>query len=77
MYAAMSDPYSVLSPVFPGKRACVGENVARMELFLFFTHIMQTFNFIVPENHPPPSTEGILGLSFRTKPFTVRVELRS
>ncbi|KAM5152289.1 cytochrome P450 2K1-like [Mantella aurantiaca] len=36
-------------PFSAGRRVCVGESLAKMELFLFFTGLLQTFTF-----HPPP-----------------------
>ncbi|KAM4771243.1 cytochrome P450 2K4-like [Rhinophrynus dorsalis] len=39
-------------PFSAGRRSCVGENLAKMELFLFFTRLMQSFTF-----HPAPGVE--------------------
>ncbi|KAM5152306.1 cytochrome P450 2K1-like [Mantella aurantiaca] len=36
-------------PFSAGRRVCVGESLAKMELFLFFTGLLQTFTF-----YPPP-----------------------
>ncbi|KAG7461060.1 hypothetical protein MATL_G00205950 [Megalops atlanticus] len=61
-------------PFSAGRRVCVGETLARMELFLFFTFLLQRFSF-----HPPVgvkeedielSSRG--GLTLAPVPFLVR-----
>ena len=38
-----------------GKRACVGEALARQELFLFFVGLLQRFEVVPSSEHPLPS----------------------
>ncbi|KAM6424011.1 cytochrome P450 2W1 [Liasis olivaceus] len=55
-------PYSL------GRRNCIGESLAKMELFLFFTGLLQKFTF-----QPPPGlTEMDLDLSVPKTTFTLR-----
>lgn len=61
---------------FPaGKRVCIGENMAKMELFLFFTSILQHFK-LSPVPGQMPSMEGVLGFTYSPQPFRMIVAPR-
>ncbi|NXY69419.1 CP2J2 protein, partial [Glareola pratincola] len=57
-------------PFSIGKRACLGELLARSELFLFFTSLLQKFTF-----QPPPDTtltlQCKLGMTMAPQPYKI------
>ncbi|PIK53304.1 putative cytochrome P450 2J6 [Apostichopus japonicus] len=59
-----------------GPRKCPGEQLAKMELFIFLTHLLHKFTFYQPEDTPAPSTDGKMGLTFKPPPFQVSLRER-
>ncbi|KAI8493847.1 cytochrome P450 2 sub U member 1 [Branchiostoma belcheri] len=56
----------------PGRerqRACLGEQLARMELFLFFSTLLQSFTFRTPEGASLPTTAGVFSLGLKPRQF--------
>ena len=60
--------------MFLGKRACPGEPLARMNLFLFYVSLLQHFEFDVPPGETKPTTEPLAGFTLAPKPFSSSVK---
>ena len=64
-------------PFGAGPRSCVGEMLARQELFLFMSRLLQRFNLEIPDDGKlQPSLEGNASLVLQIKPFKVKIEVR-
>ncbi|KAG8579988.1 hypothetical protein GDO81_007064 [Engystomops pustulosus] len=57
-------------PFSAGKRSCAGENLAKMELFMFFTKLLQNFTFQAPPGATLDLTPAV-GLSCRPLPYKI------
>ncbi|XP_078595817.1 cytochrome P450 2J4-like isoform X2 [Branchiostoma floridae x Branchiostoma japonicum] len=63
-------PHSFM-PFSGGRRVCLGEQLAKMELILLFCGLMQNFTFKLPEGALPVSTDGILRISLTPHPHKI------
>ncbi|KAA8579026.1 hypothetical protein FQN60_010626 [Etheostoma spectabile] len=64
-------------PFGAGLRVCLGEALAKMELFLFLSRILQRFTFSVPPGHPLPSLEGKFGVVLQPAKYKVNAMPRA
>ncbi|XP_068183708.1 steroid 17-alpha-hydroxylase/17,20 lyase [Antennarius striatus] len=63
-------------PFGAGIRVCLGEALAKMELFLFLSWILQRFTLSVPPGHPLPSLEGKFGVVLQPAKYEVNATPR-
>ncbi|CAK6432911.1 unnamed protein product [Pipistrellus nathusii] len=59
-----------------GKRVCMGEQLAKMELFLTFVTLMQSFTFALPKDSEKPNLTGKYGLTLAPNPFKIIISKR-
>lgn len=63
-------------PFGAGPRVCVGESLARLELFLFLSSLLQRMSFNLPDGASPPNLQGRLGVVLQPLPYKVVVTPR-
>jgi len=61
-----------LIPFSAGKRICLGETLAKMELFLFFTGVFSRFNFVFTDDEPKPQIKASIGFTCIPVSFKIR-----
>ncbi len=59
-----------------GRRSCLGEQLVRREVFLFFTRILHKFRLSVPEGHTLPPAQGYTRVITKPPPFKLAATLR-
>ena len=60
-------------PFSKGPRSCPGESLARIELFMYITTLLQKFYFRCPDGQPLPEIDGIMGLTYQPKPYKIKI----
>ncbi|XP_026577533.1 cytochrome P450 2J2-like isoform X1 [Pseudonaja textilis] len=58
-------------PFGTGRRACVGESLARIELFIFFTNLLRSFKYQLPPEAEEVSFEEITGSIRQPLPYNL------
>uniref|UniRef100_A0A914X2M1 Unspecific monooxygenase n=1 Tax=Plectus sambesii TaxID=2011161 RepID=A0A914X2M1_9BILA len=66
-----------LMPFSLGKRQCMGESLARMELFLVFVNLVRKFKLSVPEGQPMPSLKAKFGMTAAPEDYVCWVSQRT
>ncbi|XP_059190460.1 cytochrome P450 2F2-like [Centropristis striata] len=63
-------------PFSAGPRMCLGEGLARMELFLIIVTMLRKFKFTWPEDAGEPDYTPVYGVTLTPKPYHMKIQLR-
>ncbi|XP_056595363.1 cytochrome P450 2F2-like isoform X2 [Triplophysa dalaica] len=63
-------------PFSIGPRVCLGEALARMELFLILVTLLRRFQFVWPEDAGKPDYTPLFGVTQTPKPYRMHIKLR-
>jgi 26-hydroxylase len=63
-------------PFGVGRRMCLGDVLARMELFMFFASLMHSFDITLPAGSKEPSLNGNPGVTIHPDNFLVCLKER-
>ncbi|XP_075717978.1 cytochrome P450 2J2-like [Rhinoderma darwinii] len=58
-------------PFSAGHRMCLGEQMARTELFIFFTSLLKSLSFHLPQGVTKVNMNGIFGTTFTPHPYEI------
>lgn len=64
-------------PFGVGRRMCLGDVLARMELFLYFSSLLHSFDISVPDGDTLPSLKGNAGVTITPDVYRVCLTARS
>ncbi|XP_037396611.1 cytochrome P450 2D3-like isoform X3 [Pygocentrus nattereri] len=63
-------------PFSTGPRMCIGEGLARMELFLILVTLLRRFQFFWPKDAGEPDFTPVYGITLTPKPYRMGIRLR-
>ncbi|XP_070560496.1 cytochrome P450 2D4-like [Ptychodera flava] len=64
-------------PFSAGSRECLGAQLAKPELFVFFTRLLQKFSFVRTDDSSELNFEGVLSTVYRPRPYKLRAIRRT
>jgi len=64
-------------PFSTGTRSCIGEKMARMELFLIVTRVLAKFEVLPDPDEPLPSLSGRYSITFEPEEFKAVFKIRT